>query len=122
MASRSLSIKRVYEPAADGDGHRVLVDRLWPRGLSKGDAALDDWVKDAAPSPELRTWFNHDPGRYQEFRRRYRLELSNNSAVEKLATLAERVPLTLVYAARDEAHNHARVLAEYLTEWKRGVR
>lgn len=116
MTTKSLSIRRVYEPAADGDGHRVLVDRLWPRGLRKDEAALDDWMKDVAPSPVLRKWFNHDPALYKEFGQRYRLELSRNVAVEKLVALAAQGPLTLVYAARDEAHNHARVLAEYIKE------
>ncbi|WP_332712126.1 DUF488 domain-containing protein [Pelagibacterium mangrovi] len=118
MTKRSLSIKRAYEPATDGDGHRVLVDQLWPRGLHKDEAGLDDWMKDVAPSTELRKWFNHDPARYEEFRRRYRLELSENPAVENLITLLARGPLTLVYAAHDETHNHARVLAEYIEERK----
>lgn len=94
----------------------MLVDRLWPRGLRRDEAALDDWIKEAAPSADLRQWFAHDPGRFAEFRRRYRLELSANPAVDKLAELARQGPLTLVYAARDEVHNHARVLAEYIME------
>lgn len=116
MTKKSLSIKRAYLPPDDGDGQRVLVDRLWPRGLHKDEAALDEWMKDVAPSPDLRKWFGHDPERFAEFSRRYRLELSQNPALDALAALAKKGKLTLVYAAHDETHNHARVLAEYLTE------
>ncbi|RDE10052.1 DUF488 domain-containing protein [Pelagibacterium lacus] len=119
MTGNSPAIKRAYEPADKEDGYRVLVDRLWPRGLHKDDAALDEWLKDVAPSTELRKWFNHDPERFPEFRRRYRKELSDNPDVEKLAALAKKGKLTLVYSARDETHNQARVLAEYLAERQR---
>jgi len=96
------------------------VDRLWPRGLQKGDAALDAWMKDVAPTPDLRKWFGHDPARFNEFAKRYRLELSQNPAVDALAALAGKGPVTLIYAARDETHNHARVLAEFMNERKGG--
>lgn len=104
-------IKRVYDAAVPGDGARVLVDRLWPRGVSKERAALDDWAKDVAPSTELRTWFGHDPERFDEFARRYRKELDGNPGVEALRALAGTPGgLTLLYAARDERHNEAVVL------------
>jgi uncharacterized protein YeaO (DUF488 family) len=111
-----ISIKRAYEPPSDSDGRRVLVDRLWPRGISKAEARLDDWMKDVAPSDALRRWFGHQPERWGEFRRRYREELDGNPAVETLRKLAAEGPLTLVYGARDEAHNDAVVLAERLRE------
>lgn len=113
----AIRTKRVYEPAAAEDGQRVLVDRLWPRGLSREKARLDGWEKDAAPSTELRRWFGHEPARWQEFRRRYRDELQQPPASTALARLAERAhtgPLTLLYAARDMEHNEAIVLAEQL--------
>lgn len=109
-----LFIKRVYLPAADGDGRRVLVDRLWLRGLRKGEAAVDDWVKEVAPSPALRKWFGHYPARWAAFQQRYRAELMDNPALDHLAALVAEGPTTLLYAARDEAHNHALVLADYL--------
>lgn len=113
----AIRIKRIYEPAAPGDGARVLVDRLWPRGMRKEDAAIALWLKEVAPTPELRKWFGHDPARWQEFSRRYRAELAANpGAVARLAALAREGPVTLLYAARDEAHNHAVVLAHYLRQ------
>jgi uncharacterized protein YeaO (DUF488 family) len=115
-----LRIKRIYEPPAANDGARVLVDRLWPRGIRKQDAAVTLWLKEIAPSPELRKWFNHDPVRLQEFGRRYRAELGHNSAVDQLEELLINGPVTLLYAARDPACNHARVLADYLTRHFRG--
>jgi len=108
----TLQLKRIYVPASDDDGLRILVDRLWPRGVSKHDAALADWMKEAAPSPALRTWFGHDPARWEEFRTRYRAELQGNPCVEKLREMAAGHKVTLVYGARDERHNHALVLAE----------
>lgn len=110
-----LRIKRVYEAPADDDGVRVLVDRLWPRGLSKMAARLDLWLKEVAPSNELRRWFGHDPARWAEFQRRYREELKQQPEVlEQLVTLAARGRLTLLFAARDEAHNNAVVLRALL--------
>jgi len=108
-------LKRAYEPAGAADGYRVLVDRLWPRGVSKEKAQLDEWARELAPSSELRTWFGHDPARFDEFRRRYLEELAAHEA--KLAELRERASegtLTLVYAARDSEHNDAVVLADVL--------
>ena len=117
MTARSpdIRIKRVYDPTSDDDGARVLVDRLWPRGLRKEKAAWSLWLKDVAPSPELRTWFGHVPARFAEFARRYRAELAaNDGAVEPLEDLLKRDRVTLLYAAHDAEHNHALVLAEYL--------
>lgn len=109
-------IKRVYEPASEDDGYRVLVDRLWPRGVSKERAALDWWDKDIAPSPELRKWFGHRAERFEEFSEQYIAELDANSeAVAALLDLQREHPLvTLVYAAKDPQCNHAMVLCDYL--------
>lgn len=113
----AIRLKRAYDPAAEHDGARVLVDRLWPRGVSKVRAALTLWCRDVAPSTELRQWFGHDPVRWEEFRRRYRAELrANDGAVATLRDLARQGPVTLIYAARDERHNEAVVLRELLME------
>jgi uncharacterized protein YeaO (DUF488 family) len=112
-----IRVKRVYEPPAPDDGARVLVDRLWPRGVSKARAALMLWLKDIAPSAELRQWFGHDPVRWREFARRYQAELAANpAAVAQLAKLIEGGRVTLVYGARDIAHNEAIVLAQLFGE------
>ncbi|MFD2249451.1 uncharacterized protein YeaO (DUF488 family) [Pseudochelatococcus lubricantis] len=112
-----MRLKRIYEPPAADDGARVLVDRLWPRGIRKEAAELTLWLKDVAPSPGLRRWFGHDPVRWAEFARRYRAELAaNGEAVGTLRDLAARGPVTLLYAAHDTAHNHALVLADYLLD------
>jgi uncharacterized protein YeaO (DUF488 family) len=108
-------LKRVYEPPSPEDGVRVLVDRLWPRGLRKADAAVDRWMKDIAPSTELRQWFGHAPERWQEFRHRYARELRQHaSAIDELRELARHDTVTLVFGARDEEHNDAVVLREIL--------
>jgi uncharacterized protein YeaO (DUF488 family) len=110
-----LRLKRVYEPPARSDGRRILVDRLWPRGLSKKDAAVDDWLRDIAPSTELRRWFNHEPEKWPEFERRYRHELRAHADLLRAVTAqATRGTVTLVYGARDEAHNDAIVLARVI--------
>lgn len=110
-------LKRIYAPAEEGDGARVLVDGLWPRGVSKARAALTLWCKDAAPSTELRRWFGHDPACWEEFRRRYRAELrEKDDALAPLRDLAARGVVTLLYAARDERHNEAVVLREVLLQ------
>ena len=110
-----VQLKRAYDAPSATDGTRVLVDRLWPRGLRKADAAIDEWLKDVAPSHELRRWFGHDPARWTEFRRRYKAELSRNeAAVEALRALARQGRLTLVYSAHDAAHNQAVVLKDVL--------
>lgn len=112
------TVKRVYQAAQAADGCRVLVDRLWPRGIKKEVAQLDHWFKQLAPSNELRHWFGHDPEKWPEFRLRYRQELDANAvAVAPLrSVLAEQPKVTLLFAAKDEAHNNAVVLAEYLRE------
>ncbi|MBH0055103.1 DUF488 family protein [Salinibacterium sp. SWN139] len=108
---------RIYEPAQAEDGYRVLVDRLWPRGVSKARAELDEWCKDFAPSRELRTWWNHDPARLDEFAARYRLELDENPDVPNAnARLESHDHVTLLYAAHDPQVNHANVLRDYLAE------
>jgi uncharacterized protein YeaO (DUF488 family) len=110
-----IRLKRAYEPASPADGYRVLIDRLWPRGLSKRRARLDEWEKTLAPSSELREWFGHDPARFPEFRRRYRRELrAQEPKLQDLRRQARLRTLTLVYAARDTEHNDAVVLAELL--------
>ncbi|MBS1878129.1 MAG: DUF488 family protein [Actinobacteria bacterium] len=112
-------LKRAYEPAAPDDGYRVLVDRLWPRGVSRERAQLDEWDRELAPSTELRKWFGHEPDRFEGFRRRYREELrGHRAALTALRRRARAGTVTLVYAARDSDHNEAVVLAEAL---KRGL-
>lgn len=111
----SVQMKRAYEPAKRTDGYRVLIDRIWPRGVSKEKAHLDEWAKELAPSSELRRWFGHEPAKFDEFCRRYRAELAPHE--EKLRELRRRGrqgTLTLVYSARDTEHNDAVVLAELL--------
>lgn len=111
IAAARIRLKRAYQPAARGDGRRILVDRLWPRGIRKVEAVIDHWAKTIAPSDTLRTWFGHDPGRWQEFRRRYAAELRGHpDELAGLRALARRGPITLVFAAHDEAHNNAVVL------------
>jgi len=107
-------IKRAYDPPSPEDGRRILIDRLWPRGVSKQRAHLDLWLKEAAPSAELRRWFGHRPERWTEFRARYREELSFNPAVKDLRQMAASGPITLVYGAKDREHNDAVVLAQHL--------
>lgn len=111
-----IRLKRIYEPAEIDDGTRVLVDRLWPRGLPKSKAAIDVWLKDVAPSNDLRRWFGHDPKRWNEFRRRYKSELASTpEELKKLRHLAHQGHLTLLYGARDGGHNQAVVLKEVLS-------
>ena len=114
--SSEVPIKRAYDPPARNDGKRVLVDRLWPRGLSREAAALDLWLKEIAPSTELRKWFGHDPDRWEEFQRRYEAELGDAAApaVDQLLDLLKDGPVTLIYGARDTEHNDAVVLADFL--------
>ena len=115
IAAARIMLKRAYERPAEDDGTRILVDRLWPRGVKKEDAAIERWAKDLSPSTELRKWFGHDPARWREFRRRFAAELRRHpDQLKELRALARRAPITLVYAARDEAHNDAVVLREVL--------
>lgn len=114
-ATLEVQIKRAYEAPSPQDGTRILVDRLWPRGVKKADAAVDGWMKEVAPSDALRKWFGHDPVRWEEFRRRYRTELAAKAGLlAELRALAKKGRLTLVYSAHDEAHNQAVVLREAL--------
>lgn len=120
-----LTIKRVYDPPEPGDGKRILVDRLWPRGLKRDAAALDAWIKDVAPSAELRRWFGHRPERWAEFARRYRHELAAepaSDALRKIAALAARDRVTLVYGARDRDRNQAVVIAEAIAHMRTSPR
>jgi uncharacterized protein YeaO (DUF488 family) len=113
-------LKRAYEPVESLDGYRVLIDRLWPRGVSRDDAHLDEWARELAPSTKLRSWFGHDPARFPEFRRRYTAELATQEGkLRELRRRAHEGTLTLVYGARDTEHNDAVVLAEVL---RRGIR
>jgi uncharacterized protein YeaO (DUF488 family) len=108
-------VKRVYEPAAKSDGFRVLVDRLWPRGMSKENATLDLWLPDIGPSTTLRRWFNHDPERWDEFQHRYHAELEDKKElVAELKGRAKKGTVTLLYSTKDEAHNQAVALQSYL--------
>ena len=115
ISKENVKLKRAYESPATDDGTRVLVDRLWPRGVKKADAAIDRWAKELAPSTELRKWFGHDPARWDEFRRRYSAEVhGHRDELGRLRDLARTGPVTLVYAAHDETHNDAVVLREIL--------
>jgi uncharacterized protein YeaO (DUF488 family) len=110
-----IKVKRIYEPPSPGDGQRVLIDRIWPRGVRKEDAALTLWLKNIAPSDELRKWFGHEPARWMEFQQRYRDELDRNGdAVGQLRALLDNDRVTLLYGAQDEIHNNAVALADYL--------
>ncbi len=108
-------MKRIYEIPEQSDGHRILVDRLWPRGISKESAKIDEWLKEAAPSTELRQWFAHEPAKWSEFKRRYVEELKGKEAlINDLRSRAKKGPVTLLYAAKDEVHNQAIALKEHL--------
>ncbi|MBN9133800.1 MAG: hypothetical protein ABS69_12070 [Nitrosomonadales bacterium SCN 54-20] len=116
----NLKLKRVYEPSDKNDGTRILVDRLWPRGMTKAKAGVDIWLKELAPSAGLRKWFGHDPDKWTEFKKRYRVELEEND--EQLARLREEIKkgaVTLLYGAKDEEHNDAVVLVEFLSSQKK---
>jgi uncharacterized protein YeaO (DUF488 family) len=115
LSARDIRLKRAYQPAAADDGTRILVDRLWPRGLKKSDAAIDRWLKDIAPSTTLRKWFAHDPARWPEFRRRYAAEIRRHpDLLAELRAIARRGPVTLIFSARDELRNDAVVLRNVL--------
>lgn len=115
IPAANVRVKRAYEPVDAADGTRILVDRLWPRGVSKVDVALDQWMKEIAPSTELRKWFGHDPDRWKDFRRRYSAELHQNTELlSQLRSLARQGPVTLVYSAHDEVHNDAIVLRDVI--------
>lgn len=111
IAADHIKLKRAYEPPASDDGTRILIDRLWPRGLKKANAAIDEWMKEIAPSAQLRKWFGHDPERWPEFQRRYKSEIRQHpEQFERLRALAQHGRITLVFSAHDETHNDAVVL------------
>ena len=117
MAEKRIRIKRIYEPPAEDDGFRVLVDRLWPRGLGKAAAQIDLWVKEIAPTTELRKWFDHQPEKFDEFKTRYAIELhANHKVTSRLIEEANAATITLLYAARDPINNHAAVLQSFLSD------
>jgi uncharacterized protein YeaO (DUF488 family) len=111
----AIHIKRIYEPAAKSDGYRLLVDRLWPRGIKKEDAHIDKWLKEIAPSNALRKWFNHEPEKWQQFKTKYHAEISGSAALAELrADMHKHTVITLLYAAKDEKHNQALALQQLL--------
>jgi uncharacterized protein YeaO (DUF488 family) len=115
--SDAIRIARCYDDPDQTQGARILVDRMWPRGISKEDLKHDDWIREAAPSDELRKWFDHDPDKWDEFRDRYRAELDENpEAVERCLDWCRKGPVTLLYAAKDRDHNQAVVLRDHLRE------
>ena len=115
IAADHVKLKRAYEPASVNDGSRILIDRLWPRGVKKADAAIDQWAKNIAPSTALRKWFGHDPDRWTEFRNRYAAEVRQHpEQLRRLRALARKGPITLVFSARDELHNDAVALRNFL--------
>lgn len=117
IPSENVRLKRAYEPASSSDGMRVLIDRLWPRGVKKADAKIDEWMKDIAPSSELRKWFGHDPARWPEFRKRYAAEIKEHpEPLQRLRALAREGTLTLVFSASDEEHNNAVVLRDMILD------
>lgn len=113
----TVKTKRAYDEYSEEDGYRVLIDRLWPRGVSKEDAKLDEWCKQIAPSNELRKWFDHDPDKFESFREQYKKELQEKrEELKRLANIASEQTLTLIYGAKDRSHNHAIVLKEQLEQ------
>jgi len=111
----NIHLKRVYEKVARQDGRRILVERLWPRGLKKEDANIDDWIKEIAPSAELRKWFSHDPTKWSQFKKKYWRELDKNQdAVDQISAFCKTGPVTFLFAARDTENNNAVALKEYL--------
>lgn len=117
VKAEAIKLKRAYAAKADTDGIRLLVDRIWPRGLSKERAAFDAWLKDVAPSTELRHWFNHEPGRWEEFRKRYRAELQQKEEeINQVLDFTKKGTVTLLYAARDDERNNAVVLRDVLIQ------
>jgi uncharacterized protein YeaO (DUF488 family) len=115
LLAKNVKLKRAYDDPVAADGLRILVDRLWPRGVKKDAAAIDLWAKDLAPSTELRKWFGHDPGHWEGFRRRYTAEIrQHREQLDKIRTLARRGTVTLIYAARDQEHNEAVIIRDML--------
>jgi len=112
-----IHIKRIYDDPAPADGYRILVDRLWPRGMAKNAAHIDRWMKEIAPSTELRKWLHQDPGRWNDFKKQYAAELKGAAAVDELlSVIRQQKTVTLLYAAKDESHNHALVLRDFVNK------
>ena len=112
----NIELKRIYEPYSKEEGYRILVDRLWPRGFTKEKAALDLWLKEIAPSTELRKWFGHDPEKWKEFQKKYQLELrQNKEALDRLMDYIKKGKVTLLYGAKDEEHNEAQVIKDFIS-------
>lgn len=112
----NIQLKRIYEPFSKEDGYRILVDRLWPRGFTKQKAALDLWLKEIAPSTKLRKWFGHDPEKWKEFQKKYRIELKQNKeALDRLMDYIKKGKVTLLYGAKDEEHNEAQVIKDFIS-------
>ncbi len=111
-----LGAKRIYDKAEIVDGRRVLVDRLWPRGVKKSTSNIDLWMKDVAPSDDLRKWFDHDPAKWIEFKKKYKKELEGNKAFETLLNMVKESDITLIYASKDDEHNNALALSEFIKE------
>ena len=112
-----IHIKRIYDDPAPADGYRILVDRLWPRGMAKNTAHIDRWMKEIAPSTELRKWLHQDPGRWNDFKKQYTAELKASAAAEELlAIIRQHTTVTFLYAAKDASHNHALVLRDYMSK------
>jgi uncharacterized protein YeaO (DUF488 family) len=112
-----IQLKRAYDPVEDGDGIRILVDRLWPRGVSREELDLDHWMKELAPSDNLRKWFDHDPDKFEEFKQRYQEELHRDNQVDQLISICQNYEtVTLIYAAKDRTHNNAVVLKTFLDQ------
>ena len=110
-----IKVKRVYEKPSPQDGKRILIDRLWPRGLKKGDTGVDEWMREIAPSAELRKWFGHDPSKYEDFKKRYFMELEKKKdLIEKIRKEGKQGTVTLIYSAKDTEHNNATVLVDLL--------
>ncbi len=113
----AISIKRIYEPYAENDGYRILIDKLWPRGIKKEDARIDKWLKEIAPSTALRKWFNHEPEKWDQFRQKYHAELESSTALNELrADLHQHKNITLLFAAKNEDYNHAIVLQQFILD------
>lgn len=113
----TVKIKRIYEPCSENDGYRILVDRLWPRGIKKEDTRINKWLKEIAPSTELRKWFNHEPDKWEQFRRKYHAELNKSAALNELFTcIEEHKMVTLLFASKEEKYNHAIVLQQFIND------
>ncbi len=112
-----IKIKRIYDPASPGDGKRIYIDRLWPRGMKKEEVKIDEWLKEISPSDDLRKWFDHDPSKYEEFKKRYKKELEKYSEIlERIKKEGKRKTITLLFSAKDEEHNNATVMREILSK------